>query len=397
MRKNERVKISAFPITVPIICLTLLILAIIAFYSPITINSQTINRKVYSTKHLVIVLSGIFSLLVGYWLSVRNQSKVNVIQFRDYSGLAPHLLKLGRIFVIISICAHLIWFFYAFSRGQLIFTGYNYLPTIPGITTWTESGYLGVLLIIIFKSITPNQASNSRILIAVYLILILIRIVLNNERLALFTIVVPIVVWKLISSRFSNLKRIMSMFRLTSFILLIFLTGEWFRSWQSYRFRFNGNYLQFIWERFANYFLTAFNNGAAYYDFIGTKTVIPQVVGEAFTPLFPSFDAFSSYDLIWTKVLRFQVGYQEFNNINPILGMAGDLSTPVAIVLLFIVGWYLGFVYKKCVHGDLTSQIWYSILSITLLDLGRTYWWSHPRFLPVIICVIYVHYYIKRI
>ena len=138
------------------------------------------------------------------------------------------------------------------------------LGKIPGITSLTQVGIAFVVVAMLVLSEHTDRKLRRRL--ALTIILALVRSVLAAERLAVLELLIPaaaVLALRQMSvgrSRGRALARIAPAV-LLPMVLVLFGAFEYSRSWVFYRTHTSIAFPQFVVERFAGYYATAYNNG----------------------------------------------------------------------------------------------------------------------------------------
>lgn len=134
--------------------------------------------------------------------------------------------------------------------------------SLKGVTSLTQVG----IAFAIIAMLRLSQQSDRRLRLRLLLVLAFafVRAVLLSERLAFLELIIPVVA--VIAFQHSDRSKTRKWFLLAPALLLptalVFVGAfEYSRSWTFYRTRSSDGFFQFVLERFAGYYATAYNNG----------------------------------------------------------------------------------------------------------------------------------------
>jgi hypothetical protein len=320
---------------------------------------------------------------------------------------------LFKLSFALTIAAYGTWFFISIKNGLNmavvlgIFRGAGgiageHLPTIPGITTATQFG-----LAVITLGVPLGAAKGWRTVTwqcAIVIVLAFIRAVLNNERLAVIELMVPLVIsfiWN--RPAVSRLLRFWvqaAPFVGVIFLYLVFATAEYFRSWATYYSRRESSFWSFMGLRLTGYYATALNNGALLwkvkeplsfhlpYASLGFMWRLP-VVKDAFHNLFPSLglpvEDFPSAR--WADLLSASAN-PEFNNPSGIFGPIVDFGVAGGLLYWLLCGMICGFLYQEFKLRRVTGVFLYPAIYISLIEATRILYWATGRFFPDVVMLL---------
>jgi oligosaccharide repeat unit polymerase len=381
-----RLPIGFSPINLTVLAAIITFLAII-FGDSISERNNLV--WIVSTKHISIISLGFTALLFGLILP---KKKVTHVKGYDIQSL----LKPGRNLTILGIIAHV--FFFGFHLTGITTPSSNgKLGTIAGITTLTQLLPVGLTALYAISK-TQKWSKGDRNLFAVGVVLSLIRVVLNSERLALIELIFPVIfvylAFKPFSKKFLLRKLFLFYGTATVFSMLYFSFFEYFRSWQVRKYTWSGNYLAYAFERLATYYSTSVNNGAIYYEYRDNFTKFPSVALD-FIVKMPIIEQlyFSEQPLnyTWGGVLALVTNTDEFNNTGTMLTLAKDLSFFGMAIFFFLVGRFYKGICEKIKYGDFYSLLVLATTAVGFLELPRVQWWTLGRTFPIFLGLIYLH------
>jgi oligosaccharide repeat unit polymerase len=303
--------------------------------------------------------------------------------------------QIGKRLIIIGVASHVLWFSYS-----LLIVGTEFgrkLVTIPGITTLTQVLPVGVTCMYLAQK--KNNILKWHKWLAISIVSVTLRSILNSERLALLELFIPLSVIYLYFYQGKKLKQ--------KFILvvgaflgayLLFFTFEYLRSWQFYKYRWDGSYSSFINDRIGLYYLSSWNNGVVYsqywQDVTGGGRAFFAFITEfpLFQTIFGGIIADGAVFEQWYYTLNATVGTAEFNNPNYLIISFTDLTYAGAIFWFVLVGILIGKLVKEAQRNNLMALLSYACTVIALADLPRVGWWTATRSVPVYLALAFVYF-----
>lgn len=271
------------------------------------------------------------------------------------------------------------------------FVKYELFPNIPGVTTFTQFGILyATVEALLWTRGEPRRAILLRF--ATIFSLTLSRAVLLSERLALVEIAIPIIIILVGSARLVGVQRVLV--RLAPLyvgfgVFGLFAFAEYFRSWNFYRPIYNGPYLEFAFQRFLGYYVTAINNSALYYyreplqplrNTLQSLFVVPGLgpyAEEAYTSIL-GVEGTNYEQLLETYA------NPEFTNIAWVGTILNEYSAFLAPLIACFIGVLSASLYVNFVKGRLIGALLYPSWFVGLLEISRVYYWTNQRYFPVL-------------
>lgn len=281
-----------------------------------------------------------------------------------------------------------------------MFTLRETLNRIPGVTSLMTLQSLLAVTIVGYKYLTGATTPKPYFrVLAIVGGLCLLRAWLWSERLALIEFAVPIVIVAL--ARFEPRKafRPLVLAPVAGFVavFLIFLVGEYFRSWQYYQHTFAGTFPEFIAARLAGYYATALNNGAALIT-LHEPFDAPTMTAQWFYkfPLWQFVAPSMSNDPF--EVTSFLEAYlnPEFNNMSGIFLPLADFGPVIGIACWMGLGLITGLIFGSFALGGVTGFILYPVWFTGLIEMLRIFYWGETRFFPVLFGALILASYLKR-
>jgi oligosaccharide repeat unit polymerase len=322
---------------------------------------------------------------------------------------------LFRISFVLTVVAYIIWYALAIKHGLTLsvfldvlhgasrsdydFNG-EHLATVPGVTTATQFGLTVITLAVPLGIVTGWRRVRWQCLTV--FALALSRSFLNDERLAVIELVVPLVV------SFLGFRPMGKRLRLLTqvgpviggvFLYLGFSIAEYFRAWSSFYAVRESNFWSFTASRLAGYYATALNNGALLwkvgqplsaglpintFGFLWHFPILKDVLATAFPSLsFPEEVAGTRYaDLLTTSA------NPEFTNPSGIFGPFVDYGVAGGLLCWLLAGLICGFLYKGFKRRSVAGIFLYPAIYIGLIDATRMLYWASGRFFPDIFTLV---------
>lgn len=276
---------------------------------------------------------------------------------------------------------------------------------VPGFTTLTQLGIAYVIVAALLLRYRRDAQTVRRLVLV--LALALLRTFFLAERLAVIELVIPAAAVVALSLAASQNSRHRALVRFTPLILLpavmlFFSIFEYSRSWVFYSARSSGSFGEFILDRLAGYYSTAYNNGQlsllyeadparlpfGSIEAVWTAPVVAQLGGyERLTGIDPSAAYFQTIDLYANP---------EFNSPGGLAIPFLDYGTAGGLLYFFIVGMLIGLAYRRCCEGSVWAVLLYPALVTGLFELPRYLYWGQGRVLPALVALLLVRWFVER-
>ncbi len=320
------------------------------------------------------------------------------------------LLTLYRIAMGLALFGYAVWGAVAISKGlnlgvlREVLAGkpnvlYSirtvYLVSIPGVTTCTQFGVAAAVL----GSLIAARSGWKKVWksLTLLLMLTLLRVVLNTERLALIEIAVPMTVIVLtqvlrpLAERRRSVRVAMAAAPLAAIPILfvLFASLEYLRSWVFYA---NGplSFWEFAASRLVGYYVTAVNNGAYLAMRLQAPLGLPfftmnflwrlPVLHGLVEALFPAFQLVTTYFDVLASGAN-----AEFNNGGGLFAPAIDFGWVGGIGYWLVTGLVFGRLYALFRRRSAWGLCLYPVLFLGLVDVPRGLYWSSGRAIPAIV------------
>ncbi len=278
----------------------------------------------------------------------------------------------------------------------------DYFAPITGITTFTQVGiaYVVVATLLIIRHPVPYIRTK----LALIIFLGLFRAFFVSERLAIIELVFPIVAVLAMVGAGSRHGRTRIASKLAPILLVpaamgMFAFFEYFRSWTVYyAAQPNNGFFSFAVERFAGYYVTAYNNGQIALDYHPPDAVPYNSI--AFLWQAPVVSQLGIYDklnhgppLDWFAVLVAH-GNEELNNVGGIQEPFVDFGSIGGYIFFAAAGLILGWLYLGFKNGSPMAVIVYPPLVTGLFEMPRYLYWTQGRFTPGLVALIITGYFV---
>lgn len=353
-----------------------------------------------------------------------------VVGIRPKGGLSskvqpePQLSQrlLTRLFLIsycLTLFGYLVWASLAVARGLNgsvilgLLRGQNglayvirhdYLANVPGVTTCTQFGVAAVILGALSNATLKRR--RLMLLVAPMLTLTILRVLLNDERLALTELLVPLtvlMVHKLSRSAVQGWTRsFLSALPVAGFgaLFVFFSVFEYFRSWVNFYSNGNQTFIEFAASRLLGYYVTAANNGACLLQSVPSPMQAPlitmefafraPILGNLMRELFPNTISGSMYFGLLARVAN-----PEYNNNGGILPPVFEWGVSAGFLYWLLAGVACGLLHRWFRAGNAWGLCLYPFVFITLVEIPRGLYWSDSRAFPPL-CFLLVSAFLLR-
>jgi oligosaccharide repeat unit polymerase len=318
----------------------------------------------------------------------------------------PLLRKLFLVSYGLTLFGYLVWAAVAVGRGlslgiivQLL-RGQNgvayimqdrYLGNIKGITTCTQFGIATVVLAVLI-GVRPTRRQ-WLFLAGPFVLLTLIRVLLNSERLALIEVAVPALVLLVQRLNLSSSKRwVQGTLRVAPVagfgaLFASFSIFEYFRSWVTFYSGQGVSFFEFAGSRLLGYYATALNNGTCLFRYLSEPLHMPlttlaflwqaPIIKDLLLSWFPNAFTIDDYYGMLSREAN-----PEFNNGGGLLAPMVDLGVPAGLLYWLLAGLVCGILYRLFRAGNAWGLCLYPFVYITLLEIPRGLHWCSPRSTP---------------
>jgi oligosaccharide repeat unit polymerase len=328
------------------------------------------------------------------------------------------LTVLVEVALVVSIAAYLLWFaigalraggltaLYDVWRSDPHLVKLELLSTIPGVTTLTQLAVAAIPLAVAFR--LGGRGSVVRLLVVVVLVLATVRTVLNNERLALLELLIPIA-FLLAAPRKVTVPRVV-VYALTLLVATItFFAITELRRTYAYTGDFSTSRAT---TRFFGYYLTSVNNGMAVVDEYPARTPVHSTgeilwqlpgVGDLRVEHFPGLGTVSlryadlfgiDADGFWAGAFADQGLDYEFNVLSTPGYLAADFGW-AALVALFVLGLISGRLYGRTADSAFHRAL-YGVWLVGLFEFMRIIYFTDTRLFPAYLVFLGAYLVIRR-
>jgi hypothetical protein len=366
-----------------------------------------------------LLVATVFTFVCGCLLGAARRSGRDRVPATDWTLDVrwQSVRLLFNLSFLLSVLAYAVWFGIGIKNGldlSMIWDilrgasdahyllRYEYLTTIPGVTTATQ---LGIAVIVL--GVPLGVATGWRTVrwqCATVIVLGLIRAFLNSERLAIIELLVPFAVsliW--VQPATSRLLRLLTRFApiiAGMFLYCFFGVAEYFRSWLDAYARSESSFWGFVTVRLMGYYTIALNNGALLWkvnepvplqlppitlDFVWHFPIIKDVL----PVLFPSLRAYAG-DVADARYLDFLSANanRELNNPSGVFSPLIDYGLTGGLLYWLLCGLICGYLYKEFRSRSVAGIFLYPALYISLIEAARVVYWAEGRFFPAIFLLV---------
>ncbi|MBU6179927.1 MAG: hypothetical protein KGR69_09680, partial [Verrucomicrobia bacterium] len=296
-------------------------------------------------------------------------------------------VRFDHFLMAVFLVSHLIFFRNFFLNPGLVagVLGGNLelkheFKTIPGVTTWTQvSIVLGAIRGMRWSGLLPGKIKLISLFHLVFFGTLFVRAILWSERLALIEGGVPFFIGALprVTAAAGPVGRTLLRFLpllLPALALLLFISFEFLRSWQSYS-AIHSSLFEFGWRRLYTYYFEAMNTGSAILEVGG---FYDGLVG----PL-----SFKAHEDIYNGLYLGTLDV-EYNNPGGIHYVASRTGNLLFGPFLAMIGFWSGLTWRAYTEGRLFS-LFFPVTFLGLMEILRIpYWFGLNRVLPTTAVIV---------
>lgn len=311
----------------------------------------------------------------GLWVDRRNASF-------DYAFMR----FLGYVSLWLALGAYTVYYMSAGISLDAVIVGFSgevgasyrlrkQLENIPGVTSLMNVAPWWYAYVLFKRLIVGEKLSRFELGISVVLlVMVTLRAFAAFERRAIFDLFIPSGILLLLYKRDwpATARRLLSFLPVlgVSFVIVIFLAGEYFKSWINYYATNSGmGFLQFGLTRLAGYYATAVNNAVlAIEDGIQTAGRLSLDGIYKFPGLRPLLD---SGDDSQFSMLLDRLANPEFNNPGGAMATIVDYGLWGSAVFLLLHGLLFAWFYKGSAQRLLLPTLLYSMAYFSILESTR--------------------------
>jgi oligosaccharide repeat unit polymerase len=294
----------------------------------------------------------------------------------------------------------------AFTDETVLSSFETRLTTVPGVSTFTQFGVAYVITSGLALPYVKGSPEHRRLQLGRVLVFgaAVIRSFYLTERLAVLELVVPLVAVTMVAAPFgSSLWRRMRTLPLilAPFVVAVFAGFEYTRSWAWYRSHTHTGFARFVLERFAGYYVTAYNNGQIRLDHehrggLPTATLeliwaAPGIKQSHLYEIITGISPMGDYD---ANLLHY--GNPEFNNESGVVSPFVDFGIAGGIVYLALLGVLAGWLYARFGRRDPFGVLLYPVIFLTLLESPRYLWFAQGRATAPVVALIVIAVLLRR-
>ena len=318
----------------------------------------------------------------------------------------------ARVLVALSVFGYSVWFGLAVVRGlrpsdvigvlsgaahATVVTKYQYLETIPGITTMTQFAGPAVVALLLSRRLGDHRPVAK--LVALLVGLAVIRALIHQEREALLEIAVPLLIVLALDTVSRGGRGGLRRTRMAAapilvpvLLVLVFGTFEYGRSWQNYySIASDKSYPEFVTDRLTGYFATATNNSALIVKERSTAPTLPyfsikslwEMPGVSQLKLYERVSGRRPSEIASERLVA--LSNPEFNNPGGWMLARYDFGFIGGGVFWLVIGLGFGLLFSQVRRGSIAAWLVFPVLFVGFVDLPRFLYWAEGRALPAIL------------
>jgi hypothetical protein len=355
-------------------------------------------------------LSALAIFAFGAWLA----SNVPVIGQRAYGVAAGRCISRrhyrGLLYFVLGICvaAYVLLLGPALQDPAVIARFLNedidpeqmraMLNRVPGVTSLVNLGALYVTLLLLQPTLTGVPLSRvDKLMCGVFFILVILRVLLWSERLAMLEIVIPVAIIHLAPMHRSRV--LIATFPLVGIVVLTLFFGvtEYFRSWAHFYRETGISLTDFVLSRTFGYYATALNNGAVIFTTFDPLWV-PYNTAEWFFK-FPLLNESADYEANYEFVERHKIALPsftnpEFTNTSGLFAPINDLGPAMGLAVWLVIGVVSGLLYRGYTERRLLALLLFPSWMNGVYEVLRVFYWGGPRYFPVLVFLVFAYWFL---
>lgn len=276
---------------------------------------------------------------------------------------------------------------------------------VTGITTLTQLGIAYVVLggVLLLADPPADRRRQVGRRLAVVVLLGLLRAFFLTERLALLELVVPLVALLAVRARTRG-RPVLDLAPVIALpaLAVVFGAFEYSRSWVFFRSRTTSSFPQFVLDRLAGYYATAYNNGAIALEHASFPGRLPYSSIEAFwtAPGVQQLDLYTRLTGVdapaAAATLLAQYGTPEFNNPGGLSVPLVDFGVPGGLVAFLLLGLLVGTLWAQFQDGRGYGLLLYPVAFTGLLELPRYLYLTQGRLVPPVLALVLTAVALRR-
>lgn len=377
-------------------------LLLLVFYYVLFTGNITQRAIYYDKNDSIPIICGIVAFNISYFTTAKifSLSPKTFSDNKPSVNLIKGVRKIGVLLVQISIFGYIAWVLVD-TKSWFTYSNSGHLRTIPGITTLTQFLPLGVACLYYIQKMAQTKIYRNTILFCI--LVVTYRTFINNERLAILEVLIPLWIIYLYFNTKQTRTPWWAIYSLALFaVFILFALTEYFRSWQFYKFQYGQTFMNFTTDRFISYYGTALNNGAIYQQIHPQISNLPigildwlwqfPVLGSFLTNLLINRDLF----LNWSQALKSFAGTDEYTNINAYFMIISESNLAILVAIFLTFGSFFQVMYSKLHSPKSPYVIVLGSLLIGVFELPRLFWFGLGRAFPIVISSLLIYLYIKN-
>lgn len=272
---------------------------------------------------------------------------------------------------------------------------------VTGITTLTQMGIAYAVLGGLLLAAGHRQGVRRRL--AVVVVLALLRTYFLTERLAVLEVAVPLLVLLAVAAqRRGSVLPGPAPFVAVPALVVIFGLFEYSRSWVFFRSRTTSSYSEFVLDRLAGYYGTAYNNGAVLLEHgdypgrlpYGSLQAVWDAPGAGALDLYGRLGGGDAAAVSAQALERY--ANPEFNSPCGLCTPLLDFGTTGGMVFWLLAGVALGALYAGFRSGHAAGLLLYPVAFLGILEIPRYLFWTHGRIVGPVLLLVVTAVYLQR-
>ena len=313
----------------------------------------------------------------------------NALRVLGVVAIAAYLIFLGPFVLHLDLVGELLS-----GNISAMYEARETAERLPGITSFMQVSVVFCSVLAALR-LDPNYRlpNDVRLIFAILIFCVTCRMVVYSERLAVIEFVIALYLSQIAFRWRPSLLRAATPLWSIVALCVIFAFGEYFRSWQFYKYEGYDSFLQFALLRFVGYFSTSINNAAGIilnFDPIGA----PATTARWFYKLLQVFGAGPADQAIVIDHYLVTFANPEFNNVSGLYLPFIDFGL-VGILAIVGIGAVSGQLYRSFLRLQPAGLIIYPTWYVGILDFIRIFYWGESRYVPVIMPAVCVVWFVR--
>jgi oligosaccharide repeat unit polymerase len=260
------------------------------------------------------------------------------------------------------------------------------LDAIPGVSSFVNLGPLYVTLLLLQRTLTGYRLTNfDKAVFILFSVLVVARMFLWSERLALLEILVPVAIIRI--APMTQHRALIALLPFLGVLVLgaFFGVTEYFRSWAHTYSGTGISFTEFVATRFLGYYATAVNNAALVFTAFD-PLYIPYGTAKWFFkfPLLSTADSSSASLYGRIEMAFWTAANPELNNTSGIFAPIHDFGVVGGFAILALLGVITGRLLRGFTDQKLMPILLFPTWMTGVYELLRIFYWGDPRYFPIL-------------